>query len=50
MSESLADLAKRIEARPWNRPGTDKTWVLNAMSTQKKFQQEVRQAKRARTR
>ncbi len=46
MSESLTDLAKRIESKPWNRPGTDKTWVLNAMSTHLQFRDEVRKAKR----
>jgi hypothetical protein len=50
MSESLADIAKRIEAQPWNRPGTDKTWVLNAMSTHLQFRNEVRKAKRVRSR
>jgi hypothetical protein len=46
MSGSLSEIAKRIEGQPWNRSGTDKTWVLNAMSAQRRFQQEVRQAKR----
>jgi hypothetical protein len=50
MSESLADLAKRIAARPWNRSGTDKTWVLNAMTTHLQFMEEVRKAKRVRRR
>jgi hypothetical protein len=50
MSERLTEIAKRIESQPWNRPGTDKTWVLNAMSTQRMFQKEVRQAKRVRSR
>ena len=46
MSGSLSEIAKRIEGQPWNRSGTDKTWELNAMSAQRRFQQEVRQAKR----
>jgi len=50
MSETLSEIARRIESRPWNKPGTDKTWVLNAMTTLRKFQDEVRQAKRVRTR
>ena len=50
MSDSLTDLAKRIEAKPWNRAGTDKTWVLNAMSTYLQFRDEVRKAKRVRDR
>jgi hypothetical protein len=50
MSDSLTDLATRIEAKPWNRPGTDKTWVLNAMSAHLQFRAEVRKAKRVRAR
>jgi len=46
MSESLAEIAKRVEAQPWNRPGTDKTWVLNAMADQLRFRAEVRKSKR----
>ncbi len=48
MSESLSEMAKRIESQVWNRPGSDKTWVLNAMSTQQQFQREVSRAKRVR--
>jgi hypothetical protein len=50
MSPTLSELAKRIESQPWNRPGTDKTWVLNAMSMHRQFRREVSQAKRVRTR
>jgi hypothetical protein len=50
MDPKLIELAERIEARPWNRPGTDKTWVVNAMSTFLKFREEVRQARRVGTR
>jgi len=50
MPDSLKEIAKRIEAQPWNRPGTDKTWVLNAMSTHLQFRNEVRKAKRVRSR
>jgi hypothetical protein len=32
MSEPLIEIAMRIENQLWNRPGADKTWVLNAMS------------------
>lgn len=46
MSESLEVIAKRIEAKPWNRPGTDKTWVLNAMSTYLQLREEIRRARR----
>lgn len=44
--ESLFEIARRIARAPWNRPGTDKTWVLNAMAQGLRFQREVRQAKR----
>lgn len=46
MSERLIELAHRIQEQPWNRPGSDKTWVLHAMSTYRKFQDEVREAGR----
>lgn len=46
MAESLSDIARKISSEPWNRPGTDKTWVVNAMAQALKFQREVRQAKR----
>ena len=46
MSERLIEIARRIESQPWNRPGTDKTWVLHALWTQQRFEQEVRRAKR----
>jgi hypothetical protein len=35
-----------LQARSWNRPGTDKTWVLHAMWQQRLFMREVRQATR----
>ena len=47
MSKRLIEIARRIESQPWNRPGADKTWVLNAMSTQQKFIGEIQQAKSA---
>ncbi len=50
MNESLVALAERIESQPWNRPGTDKTWVLRALSTYSRFREEVRQARRVGTR
>lgn len=46
MTERLIELARRIESHPWNRPGADKTWVLNAMWNQLQFEREIRQAKR----
>ena len=47
---SLSAIAKRIEAPPWNAPGTDKAWVLKAMYTQLKFQGGLRKARRVGTR
>jgi hypothetical protein len=44
--EQLVQLARRLQDRPWNRPGTDKTWVLQAMLQQLLFMGEVRQATR----
>ncbi len=49
MSDRLIEIARRVEAQPWNRAGTDKTWVLQAMWEHLRFQQEVRSAKRAGT-
>ena len=46
MADPLTEIARKISNAPWNRPGTDKTWVLNAMAQNLKFQREVRQAKR----
>lgn len=40
------EVARRIQGKPWNRPGTDKTWVLNALSQHRLFSREVRNARR----
>ncbi len=50
MDPKLIELAERIEARPWNHPGSDKTWVVKAMSTFLEFREEMRQARRVGTR
>lgn len=50
MEDRLARLAARIERRPWNRPGTDKTWVLSALSEHQKWLRAMKRAKRVRTR
>ena len=47
MKQRLIELARRIQARPWNRPGSDKSWVLRAMWERQRFQREVREAKGA---
>jgi hypothetical protein len=49
MTDRLIDLARRIQGRPWNLPGTDKSWVLEAMWQQQLFQREVEQARRVGT-
>ena len=46
MARSWIEIARRIQEKPWNRPGTDKTWVLNALSQHRLFAQEVRNARR----
>ncbi len=50
MRQSLLELARWLEGRPWNRPGTDKTWVLKAMSQHDRFMREAKQATRVRGR
>jgi len=44
MTPRLTELAERIQQQPWNRPGSDKTWVVDALAQYRKFQQEIRQA------
>jgi hypothetical protein len=46
MSGKLIELARRLERQPWNRPGTDKTWVLQALWQHQLFSKEVRGAER----
>jgi hypothetical protein len=50
MADHLTKLAERIERRPWNRPGTDKTWVLAALSEHQKWLRAMKRAKRDRAR
>ncbi len=45
-SPRLRELARRIQGQPWNRPGSDKTWVLRALWEQQRFQVEVSKAER----
>ncbi len=42
MKDRLLEIARQIQERPWNRPGTDKSWVLQAMWEQQRFQREIR--------
>jgi hypothetical protein len=37
--EELLELARRLEAHPENRPGSDKTWVLHGL---RRFQARMR--------
>jgi hypothetical protein len=46
MSEKLTELAHRLERKPWNQPGADKTWVLQALWQHQLFSKEVRSAER----
>jgi hypothetical protein len=43
----LIELARRIQARPWNASGSDKTWLVDAMRQYQLFAREVREARRA---
>jgi hypothetical protein len=42
----LLRIARWLERQPWNRPDTDKAWVLKAIWTAYEFQREVRRAER----
>jgi hypothetical protein len=46
MGDRLAEIARRIEAQAWNRPGADKTWALNAMWEHLRLVRETRRATR----
>ena len=50
MDPMLRRIARWVESRAWNRPGTDKTWVLAAMWAARAFQREVRRAERVHAR
>lgn len=50
MADRWIEIARRIQAQPWNRPGTDKTRVLNALSQHRLFAWEVRNARRVQVR
>ena len=46
MSDRLIAFARRLQEQSWNRPGTDKTWVLHALWQHRLFSREVRNAER----
>jgi hypothetical protein len=38
----LHELARWLEVQPWNRPGSDKSWVLCCMARGASFRRELR--------
>lgn len=48
--DRLAQLGRRLQNAPWNRPGADKTAIVNAMWQGQRFAREVRRAVRERGR
>jgi len=46
-TEQLRAIARRLEAQPFNRPGTDKRWVLESLSRALAFRREQGRARRA---
>jgi len=50
MEDHLTRLAERIERQPWNRPGSDKRWVLSALAEHQKWLRATKRAKRVRAR
>lgn len=49
-AESLLAIARRLQARPCNRPGADKRWVLEALARALAFRRAQRNARRVPTR
>ena len=47
MDPTLLRIARWLEACSWNRPGTDKAWVLEAMWAALLFDRELSEARRA---
>jgi hypothetical protein len=47
MALPLSRIARWLERQPWNRPGTDKAWVLDAMWAALVFEREATRAERA---
>lgn len=38
----LREIARWLLAQPWNRPGSDKSWVLRCMTRGTSFRRELR--------
>jgi hypothetical protein len=49
MNDAIARLAQRISSSEWNRPGADKTWVVETMWEHIRFLGEVAKARRERS-
>jgi hypothetical protein len=47
MDAELLRLARWLEAQPWNRPGSDKAWVLRSMHAWRRFVEARKRAVRA---
>jgi hypothetical protein len=41
--EELLELARQLQAHPENRPGSDKTWVLDRMRSFQRFLKVLRE-------
>jgi hypothetical protein len=46
LDPTLARIARWLQGRPWNRPGTDKSWVLESMWAALVFDRELERAQR----
>lgn len=46
MDAELERLARWLQSQPWNRPGTDKSWVLRSAWAALQFRAAVRTAVR----
>jgi hypothetical protein len=46
LSEALLTIARRLESRPWNRQGSDRTWVLVSATARERSMRAVRSATR----
>ncbi len=44
MSDELVEIARWLERQPWNRPGSDKTWVFRGALTALRFWAALRPA------
>lgn len=48
LAATLQEIARRMESRPCNQPGSDKSWVLRTMARGVAFRRELK--RRVRTR